>query len=32
VYKRFLKEMPGHDETTAVESFIVQLEKPATDL
>ncbi len=28
VYERFLRDMPDHEETSAVESFIVQLKKP----
>ncbi len=28
VYQRFLRDMPDHEERTAVESFIVQLKKP----
>lgn len=30
VYERFLKDMPHNEERTAVESFIVQLKKPAS--
>jgi tetratricopeptide (TPR) repeat protein len=28
VYRRFLRDLPNHEERTAVESFIVQLQKP----
>ncbi len=31
VYQRFLKDMPEHEERTAVESFIVQLKKQPTN-
>lgn len=30
VYERFIRDMPDHEERTAVESFITQLKKPQT--